>query len=191
MIDEIIRTEIIKIDDWYQKSFWPSVSVGLSEFEKHQFNVVSSYRNMLQQLAIVSGAIATFSLMLIPAKIKVSIVFLVSGVVILLLNTTISICYLFYSQRKDSKNLHILEDNKIVPAMHIRALYFKFLQDPTKDNLNGFKSGKEESLKILGNGQFDEYKKVHTDNSDIVLLGCFSLGMSLIILSILLPYIPC
>jgi len=189
MDKEKLKNEIIEIDDWYQKHFWPPVNSGLVEFQKSQFNIVTSYRNMLQQLAIVSGAIATFSMMLVPARVQVNIVLLLLGVIFLLLNTMVSFVYLFYTQRKDSKNLGDYEDKKIIPVMHIRKLYFDLLQNPTEDNLSKFKIGKEKDLKSLGDGQFDEYKKAPTDRSDITLAICFSAGIIFVILSIISPYI--
>ncbi len=150
---------------------------------------MTAYRNMLQQSAIVSGAIATFSLMLIPANIKVNTTLLLLGVISLLLNTTISICYLFYAQRKDSKNLHTYEDTKIIPIMRIRTVYFNLLKDQTEENLEKFKLGKKEALDTLGDGQFDEYQKAPTDRSDILLTVLFSVGMLFIILSIVSSYI--
>ena len=188
---EELKKEILEVDKWYQEVFWPSANKGLSEFVKIQSNVVKEYRNMLQQLAIVSGAIATFSLMLISANIKVQYSLLLFGVILLLINTGISFFYLFYAQRKDSKNLSKYEKDKIIPSMNIRSLYFNFLNDVSLENLKKFNIGKEENLKTLAIGQFDEYKKAPTDKSDLILLFCFSLGIIFIILSIVLPYIFC
>ena len=177
------------LTSWYQEKFDPSVNVVISEFSKSQTSIVVGHRALVQQLAIVSGTLATFSMMLIPSKMVVFIPALLMGVFFLLLCTALAFIYVFYAQRKDVDGLRKFEDRKIIPIMQIRSAYFLLLEHASDENIENFHRVKLESMKIMKEGQFGGYLKSATDSSDVVLPAIFLMGTLLIILSVVAPLI--
>ena len=86
--------------------------------------VIKEYRDTIRNLAIVSGAIATFSLMLIDSDVNKILNLLIIGISLLLLDVVIAFTHLIRGLSKDS-----------IKLSKQRMKFLKPIQDRSRDVL--------------------------------------------------------
>ncbi len=148
---------------------------------------IRDYRDSVRNLAIICGAIATFSLVLFGAEIDKITILLIIGVSLLLMNVMIAFTHLFSTISKDSRTL-----------TEQRLKFLRPMQDRTRDCIAflrkeiSFDEWLKKEVEFLNN----EHKKISEElilkkekltYTDDVLIIIFIIAISLILLSFLLP----
>lgn len=160
------------------------ISKGLLPLE---LQLEQQYTDTIKNIAIISGAIASFSLTLFSSSIKKIDDLLILGVSLLLVNVVITFSHLV---RRNTKNLENLkhEKDKAVPLREMTEYSRKFyFGEISFEEWNKLEIGLDERLKEVMDAPPPNANKVsHVDDLSMIILGT---AVILVVLSFLLPTI--
>ena len=147
-------------------------------------NVISEYRESVRNLAIISGALASFSMLALTSDFVKEPTLLVIGIILLLVNVPLSFSHLFETLTQDTKGI-----------MMLRKQGFKPMSDKAEESIKFIRGEMSEAEWMRGEKNFltegyDKFKKTMSESRkkdvtyfDMVLLSVLALGTTFIIMS--------
>jgi Ca2+/Na+ antiporter len=181
-----IPEEIVK-----RRAGYVSLSASLEEkFNNQRIRVIESHKDTIKNLALVSGAIATFSLMLLDSEVQKIQLLLVVGTVILLLSALASFLYLLLINEKVGRKVKNNEDLHFQPLDRILIKFEELLEDKvTVEQYLEFEKQMRNVIRETRKNLIKSGRKDEVDRSDEYVGGLFLLGMIFVMMGLILPYI--
>ncbi|HRH26621.1 MAG TPA: hypothetical protein PLZ99_00465 [Parcubacteria group bacterium] len=158
--------------------------------------LIDSYREQIKDIAVVSGVIAPFSLMLLDVdKLNINVVVLLIGFVVLLVNIVLSYVFLNYHLESENKKISSAEISWIISNGAKSIILDK--NKPSNDRVTSMSEYVQETFKMdntLGTNHLDiniiknraSFIKYHK-----WIISLFTLGTLYIIFSTFINYIIC
>lgn len=176
-----------------RRSHYLNSSVSFEEkFNNDRIKVIESHKDTIKNLSLVSGAIATFSLMLLDSDIPKIQILLVIGSAVLLLSALASFLYLLYINEKVGNRVKNNEDINLKPLDNILLKFEELLED--KINLEQYLEVEKKFIQSrwdLRKDLIKDGRKDEIDHSDEYVGGLFLLGVVYVIMGLIFPYVNC
>lgn len=176
-----------------RRSHYLNSSVSFEDrFNNDRIRVIESHKDTIKNLSLVSGAIATFSLMLLDSDIPKIQILLVIGSAVLLLSALASFLYLLYINEKVGNRVKNNEDINLKPLDNILLKFEELLED--KINLEQYLEVEKKFIRSrwdLRRDLIKDGRKDEIDHSDEYVGGLFLLGVVYVIMGLIFPYVNC
>lgn len=113
----------LELEKRYQ-AYHDSLREIMEEIQKQKLFTITEYRTTIQNMALISGAIASFSLTVLQIQINKNVFLLIFGVCILLFNTLAIFSYIMWRQSSSTKKLVAMEKDFFAPLSKMQNYYF-------------------------------------------------------------------